>query len=71
MPAPRYPLYPAIVACMNETRPPTRDEFRTVAARIRREAFPDMAARASTLDRCVIRAACASLGVDNPQPVLA
>lgn len=35
-------LYPVIVACIGENRPPTIAEVAHVAKRIRREAFPEV-----------------------------
>lgn len=66
---PTVPIYPAIVACMNEARLPEREEIEKVAARIWRETR-DIGAPlwsgltpGSTSHRKTIRIALAALGV--------
>lgn len=65
------PVYPAIVACMNETRLPRRGEIEIVAARIWAETHPaearewDAPGAASTARYRTLRAALAALGVQG------
>jgi hypothetical protein len=57
-----YRRYPAITACICESRPPSRDEVKKVAARIWRESFAVRSPNASfALRRALLRAAKTSL----------
>lgn len=71
MQSPRVPTepdaaaYPVIVACLGETRRPTRAELRRLARRIRSEAYPEGASD-RRLRRSILRAALAALSGAEP-----
>jgi hypothetical protein len=72
---PAQPIYPAIVACMNEARLPERREIELVAARIWDETqaagAPQWATLfpGSALHRKIIRVALAALGVKGKRAI--
>ena len=62
--ASQKPAYPAIVACMNEARPPDRAEIEIVAARVLAEVRMAEAPRGTSSARDgALRVALAALGV--------
>ena len=69
------PIYPAIVACMNEARLPERKEVELVAARIWNETRNPKAPRWAMLvpgssdHRKIIRVAVAALGVRSEKAI--